>query len=64
MGDARRFGGDRVTRSAVMNYVASGTETTIVGDLTTGDHILSDRYKQQRRQPHLEEKATAPRKSN
>ena len=47
MGDAaytRRFGGDRVTRSDVLHYVAGNPEATIVGDLTTADHIPSDSF--------------------
>jgi SAM-dependent methyltransferase len=40
----RRFGGDRVTRSDVMHYVAGNPEATIVADLTTADHIPSDRF--------------------
>jgi SAM-dependent methyltransferase len=47
MGDAaytRRFGGDRVTRSDVLHYVAGNLKATIVGDLTTADHIPSDSF--------------------
>lgn len=47
MGDAaytRRFGGDRVTRSDVLNYVAGNSEATIVGDLTTADHIPANSF--------------------
>lgn len=47
MGDAtytRRFGGDRVTRSDVLHYVAGNPEATIVGDLIAADHIQSDSF--------------------
>jgi hypothetical protein len=47
MGDAtytNRFGGDRVTRSDVMHYVAGNSMATIVGDLTKADHIASDSF--------------------
>ena len=47
MGDAAytsRFGGDRVTRSDVLHYVAGNPEATIVGDLTKADHIPSDSF--------------------
>jgi SAM-dependent methyltransferase len=47
MGDAAytsRFGGNRVTRSDVLHYVAGNPEATIVGDLTTADHIPSDSF--------------------
>ena len=47
IGDAaytRRFGSDRVTRSDVLHYVPGSSEATIVGDLTTADHIPSDRF--------------------
>jgi SAM-dependent methyltransferase len=47
MGDAaytRRFGGDRVTQSDVLHYVPDNPEATIVGDLTTADHIHSDSF--------------------
>ena len=42
MGDARytkRFGGDRVTRSEVLNLAAGNPEATIVGDLVSGRDI-------------------------
>lgn len=48
MGDAtytNRFGGDRVTRSDVMHYVAGNPMATIVGDLTRADdHVASDSF--------------------
>jgi SAM-dependent methyltransferase len=47
MGDpayTSRFGGDRVTRSDVLHYVAGNPKATIVGDLTTADHIPSDSF--------------------
>jgi SAM-dependent methyltransferase len=47
MGDAaytRRFGGDRVTQSDVLHYVAGNPEATIVADLTAADHIPSDSF--------------------
>ena len=47
MGDAaytRRFGGGRVTRSDVLNHVAGNSEATIVGDLTTADHIPANSF--------------------
>jgi SAM-dependent methyltransferase len=47
MGDATytgRFGGDRVTRSDVLHYVAGNPQATIVGDLTAADHIPSDSF--------------------
>ena len=47
MGDAAytgRFGGDRVTRSDVLHYIAGNPEATMVGDLTRADHIPSDSF--------------------
>jgi SAM-dependent methyltransferase len=47
MGDAAytsRFGGDRVTRSDVLHFIAGNPEATIVGDLTKADHIPSDSF--------------------
>lgn len=35
----RRFGGDRVQRGDVLNPVAGGAETTVVGDLASGSGI-------------------------
>jgi glycosyltransferase involved in cell wall biosynthesis len=40
----RRFGGDRVTTSDVLNVAAGNPEATIVGDLTSADHISSDTF--------------------
>lgn len=40
----RRFGGNRVTRSDVLNIEPGNPETTIVGDLATADHIPSDSF--------------------
>jgi SAM-dependent methyltransferase len=40
----RRFGGERVTRTDVLNIDASSPETTIVGDLADADHIPSDSF--------------------
>jgi SAM-dependent methyltransferase len=39
-----RFGGDRVTRSDVLHYIAGNPEATMVGDLTRADHIPSDGF--------------------
>ena len=42
MGDPtyiRRFGGDRVTREDVLNYVEGNPEATIVADLTDAPHM-------------------------
>jgi len=42
MGDpyyTQKFGGSRVTRSDVLNYVAGNPKATIVGDLTTAENI-------------------------
>jgi SAM-dependent methyltransferase len=47
IGDAaytRRFGGDRVTRSDVLHFVAGNPEATIIADLTRADHIPSDSF--------------------
>ena len=46
MGDdtyLRRFGGDRVVQTDIFSYVESPT-ATIVGDLTSADHIPSDTF--------------------
>jgi SAM-dependent methyltransferase len=43
-GYTRRFGGTRVTRSDVLNIDPGHSETTIVGDLATADHIPSDSF--------------------
>lgn len=40
----RLFGGDRLTRSDVLNVVAGHPKTTIVGDLACADHIPSDTF--------------------
>ena len=40
----RRFGGDRVTNSDVLHVEPGAPGATIVGDLTTGDHIPSDSF--------------------
>jgi len=40
----RRFGGDRVTESAVLHATADNAEATIVGDLSTGEGIPSERF--------------------
>ena len=47
MGDAtyiRKFGGDRVTGIDVLHLTQGNPEATIVGDLTTADHIPSNRF--------------------
>src|SRR5262245_44703249 len=47
MGDAfyiKKFGDDRVKQIDVMHYVAGNPEATIVGDLTTADHVPSDTF--------------------
>lgn len=40
----RRFGGDRVTESAVLHATAGNPEATIVGDLATGEGIPEARF--------------------
>jgi glycosyltransferase involved in cell wall biosynthesis len=40
----RRFGGDRVTKSDVLHLDPDTPKTTLVGDLTTADHIPSDTF--------------------
>jgi SAM-dependent methyltransferase len=47
MGDpayTRKFGGERVTRSDVLNYVAGNPQATIVADLTDAPHIPDDTF--------------------
>ena len=47
IGDAtytRRFGDRRVTRSDVLHVAAGAPEATIIGDLTSADHIPSDAF--------------------
>jgi glycosyltransferase involved in cell wall biosynthesis len=47
IGDAnytRRFGGDRVTRSDVLHVKKSSRVATIVGDLTSAEHIPSESF--------------------
>jgi SAM-dependent methyltransferase len=40
----RRFGGDRVTESAVLHVTAGNADATLVGDLATGEGIPSERF--------------------
>lgn len=40
----RRFGGDRVTTSDVLHVVEGNPEATIIGDLTSADHIPSNTF--------------------
>ncbi len=40
----RRFGGDRVTTRDVLHVAAGNPAATVVGDLTSADHIPSDRF--------------------
>jgi glycosyltransferase involved in cell wall biosynthesis len=40
----RRFGGDRVTQSDVLHVVEGNPKATIVGDLTSADHIPSESF--------------------
>jgi glycosyltransferase involved in cell wall biosynthesis/SAM-dependent methyltransferase len=40
----RRFGGDRVTRSDVLNVEEGNSDATFVGDLAHADHIPSDAF--------------------
>jgi len=40
----QRFGGDRVTKSDVMNVIEGMPHTTIVADLTRADHLPSDQF--------------------
>jgi glycosyltransferase involved in cell wall biosynthesis/SAM-dependent methyltransferase len=40
----RRFGGSRVSHSDVLHVVAGNPKSTLVGDLTTADHISSDAF--------------------
>ena len=40
----RKFGGDRVTKSDVLHIMEGNSEATIVGDLTSADHIPSDAF--------------------
>jgi glycosyltransferase involved in cell wall biosynthesis len=40
----RRFGGDRVTKSDVLHVSEGNPEATIVGDLTSAEHIPSDSF--------------------
>lgn len=40
----KRFGGDRVTRSDVLHAVSGNANTTIVGDLATGEGIGSQQF--------------------
>jgi SAM-dependent methyltransferase len=47
IGDAsytRQFGGERVTKSDVLHVKEGNPEATIIGDLTTADHIPSDTF--------------------
>ena len=47
IGDRRyteRFGGTKVTKSDVLNVKAGDKATTIVGDLTSADHIATDSF--------------------
>jgi SAM-dependent methyltransferase len=39
-----KFGGDRVTQSDVLHYVASNPQATIVADLTTAENIPDDTF--------------------
>lgn len=43
-GYTRRFGGDRVARSDVLNLKPGDPKTTIVGDLADADHIPDDSF--------------------
>jgi SAM-dependent methyltransferase len=43
-GYTRRFGGNRVTRSDVLNIEPGDPKTTIVADLARADHIPSDSF--------------------
>lgn len=40
----RTFGGDRVTKSDVLHVAENKPEVTIIGDLTSADHISSDTF--------------------
>jgi SAM-dependent methyltransferase len=40
----RQFGGDRVSRSEVLHVNLQKPDVTIIGDLTTGDHIPADAF--------------------
>jgi SAM-dependent methyltransferase len=42
--ETRTYGGDRVTRSDVMNLEPGHPKTTIVGDLAAADHVPSDAF--------------------
>ena len=39
-----KFGGDKVTRSDVLHYVAGNPKATIIGDLTKADNIESNTF--------------------
>ena len=43
-GYTRRFGAARVTRSDVLHVAAEAPEATIIGDLTSAEHIPSDAF--------------------
>jgi SAM-dependent methyltransferase len=40
----RAFGGERVTHSEVLHVAESNPEVTIIGDLTSAEHIASERF--------------------
>lgn len=40
----RTFGGDRVTKNDVLHVAENKPEVTIIGDLTSADHIFSDTF--------------------
>lgn len=40
----RRFGGDRVTKSDVLDLVEGNPKATVVADLTSADHVPSDSF--------------------
>ena len=43
-GYTRKFGGERVTKSEVLHAIPGSPSATIVGDLTSADHIPSDAF--------------------